>query len=696
MSDTTIEIIRKITDEINRRGPDGYLPSDKSGKGYLCPVCGSGTGKDGTGITTKDGIHYRCWAGCFKSADLIDIIGLQYNLTSAWDKAHKAAELFNLGQLRDIKPQPRVKAEKVEPEQQDYTDYFLQANQRIGQTDYPQRRGLTAATIERFNLGYDPAWVSPTAIRNGYNPPPSPRFIIPTGRGNYLARDTRQEQTGKYAKMKEGAALLFNTEALHATSPIFIVEGEIDAMSIIEAGGEAIGLGSAANWDHLIKMLEDHKPAQPLILIPDNDDAGIKAIDSIAAELHKRAIPYYRPGNLCGPCKDANAALMDNRAAFTAAVQREQERAMNMNAIKEATSEGTPEAIAEITADEAAIPLPVYSGQLMSTIEKPRPYSAYDYLIKNFDKDLNTFKGFKKIKTGFSNLDKEIGAVYPGLYVIGAISSLGKTTFMHQIGDQFAKAGEHVLYFTLEQSALEMITKSLSRITAQQNRANMSQAKSAIAIRGGDLNTDEWATVWRAAAAYEGAERISIIPCNFDTSLEFIRESTEAYILANDGIKPIIIVDYLQIIPASDPRQSEREKTDHIVRGLKKLQADNNIIVFVVSSFNRSNYLTPVDYESFKESGGIEYTADVIWGLQLNIMNRELFNSDKDIKKKREAVKAAKKANPRKVELVCLKNRYGVSSYSCGFNYYAAYDLFEPDMQYTDQDEAESKPTRRI
>jgi replicative DNA helicase len=77
-------------------------------------------------------------------------------------------------------------------------------------------------------------------------------------------------------------------------------------------------------------------------------------------------------------------------------------------------------------------------------------------------------------------------------------------------------------------------------------------------------------------------------------------------------------------------------------------------------------------------------------------MNRELFNSDKDIKKKREAVKAAKKANPRKVELVCLKNRYGVSSYSCGFNYYAAYDLFEPDMQYTDQDEAESKPTRRI
>ena len=26
--------------------------------------------------------------------------------------------------------------------------------------------------------------------------------------------------------------------------------------------------------------------------------------------------------------------------------------------------------------------------------------------------------------------------------------------------------------------------------------------------------------------------------------------------------------------------------------------------------------MTPVDFESFKESGGIEYTADVVWGLQ--------------------------------------------------------------------------------
>ena len=29
---------------------------------------------------------------------------------------------------------------------------------------------------------------------------------------------------------------------------------------------------------------------------------------------------------------------------------------------------------------------------------------------------------------------------------------------------------------------------------------------------------------------------------------------------------------------------------------------------------------------------------------------------------------------------MCLKNRFGISSYSCQFNYFSKYDLFEPDL----------------
>ena len=33
---------------------------------------------------------------------------------------------------------------------------------------------------------------------------------------------------------------------------------------------------------------------------------------------------------------------------------------------------------------------------------------------------------------------------------------------------------------------------------------------------------------------------------------------------------------------------------------------------------------------------------------------------------------------PRQVELVCLKNRYGISSYKASFEYYPQFDLFRP------------------
>ena len=220
-----------------------------------------------------------------------------------------------------------------------------------------------------------------------------------------------------------------------------------------------------------------------------------------------------------------------------------------------------------------------------------------------------------------------------------------------------------------------MVTKSLSRITARNNRE---KAVSAIKIRGGKLTPE----VIAAAEEYNKiADRISVIECNFDTNIYSIIEYTKAYMEAFK-VKPVVIVDYLQIIPPTDPRQSDKEKVDSILRGLKKLQSENDLVVFVISSLNRANYLQPIDFESFKESGGIEYTSDVVWGLQLQILNDDIFNGEKKIKEKREKVRQAKKAIPREIELVCLKNRYGVSSYSCGFKYDPRFDLFEPDNLY--------------
>ena len=104
--------------------------------------------------------------------------------------------------------------------------------------------------------------------------------------------------------------------------------------------------------------------------------------------------------------------------------------------------------------------------------------------------------------------------------------------------------------------------------------------------------------------------------------------------------------------------------------------------VLLISSLNRQNYMTPIDFESFKESGGIEYTADVVWGLQLSVLNDDIFSKEGKTKEKREKIKEAKAQPTREIELVCLKNRYGVASYTIPFWYKAASDVFVPDAIY--------------
>lgn len=144
------------------------------------------------------------------------------------------------------------------------------------------------------------------------------------------------------------------------------------------------------------------------------------------------------------------------------------------------------------------------------------------------------------------------------------------------------------------------------------------------------------------------------------------------------GKKPIVIIDYLQIIFPEDPRLIGREKIDSVIQNLKNFQIRNNLIVLAISSFNRDNYSQIVDLTSFKESGSIEFTADVVWGLQLAILNDEVFGKEKNTKEKREKVMKAKKEIPRKIELVCLKSRSSSGTYTCDFNYDPRYDLFTP------------------
>lgn len=67
-------------------------------RGWICP-CGSGSGKNGTGISLfkANGYHLRCWS-CGMSGDVIDFIAYKYGISQEnhREKIKKVCDLYGL------------------------------------------------------------------------------------------------------------------------------------------------------------------------------------------------------------------------------------------------------------------------------------------------------------------------------------------------------------------------------------------------------------------------------------------------------------------------------------------------------------------------------------------------------------------------------------------------------------------------
>lgn len=664
-----------------------HLTPDKTRKGFICPICGSGSGSHGTGITTKDGVHFTCWAGCFTNADIIDIIGLETGATDYNSKLQAAAAEYGITidsyhrstPQEDFAPvaeeyQKQAKSkqntqdaihntaytsqqEETEP---DYTDFFLQANKDIGKTDY--HRGLSRSTLDRFKVGFTESWRHPKAPKMEA----SPRLIIPTSKHSYLARYAGAGDFINYRgqvenKSKVGKVRVFNSRALReATSPIFIVEGELDAMSFYEVGAEAIGLGSLSNTRLLLAELEKRKPAEPLIIALDNESkpeiqAKVeKAVADLTEGLQRLDISFYRI-DVAQPHKDANEALNADREAFRGAVAR---------------------AIAQVEDAEAAAE---------EAEREALKREAVAYSLQSFLKSIEESKRAAFIPTGYSPLDNILdGGLYAGLYIIGAISSLGKTTFCLNVADNIAQAGHDVLIFSLEMARNELIAKSISRLTLIKDLAENGSTAHAKTTRGiltgtryPDYSQTERELIQRSIASYgEYAKNIYITEGVGNVGIEEIREKVRKHIKLT-GKPPVVVIDYLQIIAPADLRATDKQNTDKAVLELKRLSRDYSIPIIGISSFNRDSYTAPVNMAAFKESGAIEYSSDVLIGLQYEGMDYQEGEADKARDKRirelmKQAVEDGKAGKPQKIQVKVLKHRNG----SKGDAYLDFYPMF--------------------
>ncbi|MDE5582391.1 MAG: toprim domain-containing protein, partial [Ruminococcus sp.] len=134
--------------------------------------------------------------------------------------------------------------------------------------------------------------------------------------------------TTENIKQKRGTAHILNPSALNA-SYCFVVEGEIDCMSVDECGFACIGLGSTSN---IRKIFEFDTSKTVLIIALDNDVAGRKATAELEKLCNQNKTPYITAQNdIWGDCKDANELLVSDRQTLAENLHEHANRALKLD-----------------------------------------------------------------------------------------------------------------------------------------------------------------------------------------------------------------------------------------------------------------------------------------------------------------------------------------------------------------------------
>ena len=657
-----------------------HLPGGR----LVCP-CGSGTGPKGTPAfsITPDGKRWKCFS-CQKSGDVFDLAGYvhgtedraeQYRLVCEWagiDAGGNSKGAFGWNDpVRLPADRSTTKADEQTPV--DYSagrdrerEYIERCRANMTPTcegmAYLQARGFTPDEVARFGIGWD-------GMRR--------RVVLPwsTNQSEYYHIDRAIDHDGNHKYDKPPTADV-GEQPLHNPAAFdgdyfFVVEGMLDAYAVEACGFPAVAL-TGSGYQRTTRAIIEKGYKGVVIVMLDNDedaekgpafqkamlsalkDAGIAAIDG-------------GPTWTGGPYNDAGEAFQKDRNGLTVALSA---CALMADTLRtEAAEARYTEAMKRLRVmDPADAVMGIYT---LADYEDPTP-------------------------TGLRGLDRALdGGLRRGVYVLGAISSLGKTTLAVQVADNIAEAGRPVLFVTIEQSAQEIVAKSLTRIMRQtvegtdglmSTRTLMSRDK-----RGGFSEARREALDGVCLAYTDRiAPHLRILEGTTQPRVADVAEAARA-MTEYEGQPPVVFIDYLQLLAPDSDRLTEKQATDRNMMALRQMARDLRTTVFVISSLNRSSYSGSISLDSFKESGGIEYGADVLLGLQPYRMGEQL-EAVSETKRRAEAngiLRRMKARAERPCEIVVLKQRSGaVPDRGIPVTFYPVCNLFMDgaDAQSSDPD----------
>lgn len=655
---------RSLTDFV------GLKVSRKAGHNmYICPICGSGSGKNGTGAfhIYPDSKRVFCYSqNCFteKGEDTLGALKLIWKCdeTEALERAGYVIDKASAGPSHQ---EHKEHQEYKKPEPKDNTSFYREAHEALKKSKealaYLHDRGITDASIDKFYLGYCEAWKH---SKSGDKVPTTKRIIIPRTKGTYTARRIDKPQNDiekQYVKQIEGRqGDLFNLKSLEGAEACFICEGELDAISLYQAGAESvIGIGSITNINKVAEEARKN-PKAVYILALDNDkdkedgsNPGRKAQRNLEELLKKGGLEVlaFDPARIYGESKDANEALRKDPERLQRVVAVLKDKAQELKQRKEEAQEED---------------LKKRTGEGM----------LEDFLLTVAKRD------FEPIPTGIKDIDKATqgGFIRKTLVMLGAAPGMGKTALAQWIFENMASVGEDVLYLNLEMSREQLLARSISRLAWKYDRLDINALD---VLRGYSWTEEQRATITKAARTYqkEIAPHFIYNPEGLDNSIDSILKAMQdetARLKALGKQAPLVCIDYLQLVDSKERDAIEGMKG--VIFKLKDFAKQNNTVVFLITANNRaSNKQGTAELESGRDTSTIEYSGDLMLGISYTAIEdkrKYQVGEDKNGNPRYEvydleAIRKLKKEayeNGRPIPSVCnelsvkvLKNRFGDS-----------------------------------
>jgi replicative DNA helicase len=235
------------------------------------------------------------------------------------------------------------------------------------------------------------------------------------------------------------------------------------------------------------------------------------------------------------------------------------------------------------------------------------PQVVEDAAARRLQREM-TGRAVMGVPTGLAQLDNLLGGLNEGLYLLAGAPGMGKTTLALQLAVAATK-DVPVVVVTFEHAPANLTLKLLC-------------ARAGVNLRDVQRGYADLAILRSAAEAWRPlAERLAVVEGSSQLTVAQVRAQARRAMRQHQAERCLVVVDYLQLWAkvAEDLRGnfSVRERVDMLGGLLRELTLGLRSPVFALASQNRSagnygNGKGTAALDSLKESGDLEYAADVV------------------------------------------------------------------------------------